>query len=85
MPSNRTATNSRTHLFGGDIEYLVNKRFTLGNREVRIQQRSRRSHMGRFGGGWQWNIGVQWATLDCVIINLLVLSIRISKVRYASK
>ena len=34
------------------------------------------SYQGRFGGGWNWNVGVQ-AGGRTVIINLLVASVRI--------
>lgn len=45
--------------------------------KVEIAQRSKDSPMGRFGGGWNWELGVQVGEGD-FILNLLVLSIRIT-------
>lgn len=36
--------------------------------------------MGRFGGGWQWHVGIQGAGRE-VIVFLLWMSIRITKIR----
>lgn len=37
---------------------------------------------GRFGGGWQWNVGVQaGAGFRTIIVNLLVASVRIQRPR----
>lgn len=59
-----------------DVVYLYDKRFHVGRINVKINQRSRRSRMGRFGGGWQWKVGVMVGGRT-VIISLLVLDIRI--------
>lgn len=65
--------------FGG-IQRVTDKRFRIGNREIRIEHRSPRSAMGRFGGGWQFKVGAQWTTSRYVILNLLVLMVSIRKV-----
>lgn len=62
-------------------ERRIDKRFTVGNREIRVQKRARKDWMGRFGGGWQWKIGAQWTTSRDVIVSLLVLEVRIRKVK----
>lgn len=36
-----------------------------------------RGGMGRFGGGWEWKLGID-ASTTCIILNLLVGAIRIS-------
>ena len=39
-----------------------------------------RRPFGRFGGGWQWKVGIQaTGSLRCVIISLLVASVRIDR------
>lgn len=54
------------------IDYLYRKTI-----QITIEQRKKSSFMGRFGGGWNWELGLQIGS-SSVIINLLVLSIRIS-------
>lgn len=48
---------------------------------VRWSHRPSSSPNGRFGGGWQWNVGVQAGNLTrrrgTVIVNLLIASVRI--------
>lgn len=43
--------------------------------QITIEQRKKNSWMGRFGGGWNWEFGLQVGGSD-LIINLLVLSIK---------
>ena len=47
------------------------------NYSVHYSRRSADSPMGRFGGGWQWNVGVQVGGRT-VILNLLVAELIIS-------
>lgn len=46
-----------------------------------VDRRPKTAVMGRFGGGWQWNIGVQAGDLSrergTVIVNLLTFSVRL--------
>ncbi len=63
-------------MFGG-IKYVVNKSFNFGRLAVCFSWRSRRSSMGRFGGGWNWNVGFQIGGTT-LIVNMLVCSLRIS-------
>lgn len=53
------------------VDYLY--RLTL---KVDFEQRKKSSPMGRFGGGWNWELGFQIGKSD-IIINLLVMSIRV--------
>lgn len=62
------------------ITYDIDKDFTVGNRRVRIQKRSKDNAMGRFGGGWNWHVGAQGSGRGTFIIFLFVVSIRIEKV-----
>lgn len=55
-----------------EIDYLYRKRFT-----ITFEQRKKSSYMGRFGGGWNWELGFQICS-DNLIINLLVMSIKVS-------
>lgn len=49
----------------------------IGNCRIHYSRRSKKSRMGRFGGGWDWNVGVM-AGGKTIIVNLLVASIRIT-------
>ena len=53
------------------VDYLYRKTI-----QITIEQRKKNSFMGRFGGGWHYELGLQVGNSD-LIINLLVLSIRI--------
>ena len=53
------------------VHDIVDKRFRVGRLKVRFHLRSAKSYMGRFGGGWNWKIGVQWEKTT-VIISMLV-------------
>ena len=53
------------------IDFLYS--FTI---QITIAQRKRNTFGGRFGGGWNWELGLQIGRSES-IINLLVLSIRI--------
>lgn len=60
-------------------ERRIDKRVTLLGRDVHITKRASTDRMGRFGGGWQFKIGVMWAPRSDVIVSLLVMDVRISK------
>jgi len=47
----------------------------VGPLRVKYERRTRAAMMGRFGGGWNWEVGVQ-ASRRTVIVNLLVASVR---------
>ena len=68
-----------------EVQTLLGKRVIMrewkcdiGPYTLHYTRRSSKSTMGRFGGGWQWNIGAQWGRTT-LIINLLVASVRITK------
>lgn len=77
--SSRRTREERPTLFG---RILYNRRITrrIGRYTITYEHRSRHSTMGRFGGGWQWNLGIQIGP-SSVILNLLVAILRISKQR----
>lgn len=59
-------------------------RVVLG-RKVTVTHRPPASHngvmrVGRFGGGWNWKVGVQWGG-HTVLVSLLVIEIRIDRLR----
>lgn len=58
----------------------IRKIIKVGRVQFALQFRTKHSYMGRFGGGWNWNLGVKACRND-VIFNLLVFSIRINKAR----
>lgn len=57
-----------------EVNYLYRRQLTL---HIGLEQRRKSSPMGRFGGGWNYELGFQVGDRD-LIINLLVMSIRIS-------
>lgn len=54
-------------------ENFFEKTITIGRIEITFLWRSRKV-LGRFGGGWNWNLGFQ-AGGNTLILNLLVFSI----------
>lgn len=59
-------------------EWLIDKKFSVGRFKVHIEKRSKEELWSRFGGGWQYELGIQIG-LKTVIINWLVGSLRISQ------
>ncbi len=52
--------------------------FTIGKFEIHYKRRSKSCLWGRFGGGWNWKVGIQ-AGGDSVIFEMLVATLRIDK------
>jgi len=50
---------------------------SIGRLEFAFGYRSKDNAWGRFGGGWNWKLGVQIGGAT-VLINLLICSLRIS-------
>jgi len=60
---------------------IQDKTFNFKKYSCRWTVRAKNSYMGRFGGGWQYNIGVQVnKSLTVVIINLGIGYLRIAKI-----
>jgi hypothetical protein len=55
----------------------IDKKFKIGKVKTHIEWKSSKSLWGRFGGGWNWHLGVEWSKTT-IIIFLLVMSIHIS-------
>jgi hypothetical protein len=55
-------------------EYLIKRTIIISRLKTTIKMRSAKTFWGRFGGGWNWKIGIQ-AGGKTVIVSLLVLSI----------
>jgi hypothetical protein len=58
----------------------VRREFRIGRLRAVYNRRSRKNLWGRFGGGWNWRIGVDIGG-STVIVNLLVASLRFEVVR----
>lgn len=58
----------------------VRKRWEIGRLTIGFSFRSSHTPTGRFGGGWNLNLGVQIGGL-CIIFSLLVCEIRVSWTR----
>lgn len=54
----------------------IDIKFHLGIFRFHIEMRSRKNLWGRFGGGWNWELGLQ-ISRKTIIINWLIGSIRI--------
>ena len=52
----------------------------LGRVSVRLFMRRSDGIMGRFGGGWNWKIGIQWGKTTC-IMSLLVMEVIVTRHR----
>ena len=55
----------------------IDKKIEIGRLEIKILWRSSKNLWGRFGGGWNWIVGIEVGG-STVILNLLILSIRFS-------
>jgi len=58
----------------------VRREWRIGRWRFVYNRRSKDSLWGRFGGGWNWELGFQIGG-STVIINLLVASLRINRVK----
>ena len=56
-------------------EYFINKSIKFGRLKITFQWRNKDNLFGRFGGGWNWELGFQLG-MNTLIINLLVCCIR---------
>lgn len=56
----------------------INKKWRIGKREVCFHWQSKNNLWGRFGGGWNWKLGVQIGG-STIIISLLICEIRVGK------
>ena len=66
------------------IRWVAHRRWCLNDYEITYSHRSPSSPMGRFGGGFQWEVGVQVAR-RMVIINLLVSALVIQRRRHLTR
>jgi len=53
----------------------ITRKFNLGNLRITFNWRSKSNLWGRFGGGWNWELGFV-AGGSTLILNLLVFSLR---------
>jgi hypothetical protein len=65
------------------IIYHVNRRIQIGSIEIKFTWRSGKNSMGRFGGGWNWEVGFQLGG-SSLIVNLLFCSLWFRKVKAKS-
>ena len=55
----------------------ITKQLSIGRLKIVFNWRSSKNLMGRFGGGWNWKVGIMIGG-HSVILNLLVFSLRFS-------
>lgn len=58
----------------------IQREWQVGRMAIMFHWRSKKNLWGRFGGGWNWNLGFE-AGGSTVILNLLICSLRINKVK----
>lgn len=56
------------------------KAVQIGKVRIKYEHRGPDCMRGRFGGGWNWELGFQYSS-GTLIINLLTFSIQIDKIR----
>lgn len=57
---------------------IIDRSWTFGRWKVHVRWRRGDGIMGRFGGGWQWELGVQVGG-STVLFNLVFLSVSICR------
>lgn len=57
---------------------VFNKSWTFGRSKITTEWRRKENAMGRFGGGWNWIVGIQCAP-STTIVNLLVMSVKFNR------
>lgn len=62
------------------IEYVFRKGVRVGRLKTTLECRRKSNLWGRFGGGWNWHVGLQ-AGSCCVIVFLLVAVLRFEWVK----
>lgn len=67
------------NVWGHTIEYVYNFSFHLGSWNINVSQRRKGTFMGRFGGGWNFRLGLQGSSYKSWIFSYWVGSIRVSK------
>lgn len=65
-------------------QFVFKKKFENNYFKIRFEMRSKNNLMGRFGGGWNWKLGVQIGG-STIIISLLVAELIISRKRNDTK
>lgn len=69
-------------LNGGDILYVFKVKKVIGRLSITASMRAKNNAWGRFGGGWNWKLGVQ-AGGRTIIISLLVIEVYVHLARKA--
>jgi len=55
----------------------IDKKWKCGRLDIRFKWRSKKNLMGRFGGGWNWKLGLQTGG-STIVISLLICEIMFS-------
>lgn len=75
-----TASQKEKEDAGWSSKTIVHKEFQIGQYSFTYERRSKEGFMGRFGGGWQYKLGIDIGG-STVILNLLIASLRIGRIR----
>ena len=82
--SEKTMTAFQHWASGGELFYVFYRKWRIGRVKIKISWRSSDNFTGRFGGGWNWKLGVQVSRCG-FIISLLVMDINVSWYKPKSK
>ncbi len=58
----------------------IKKSRKFGRWTVKYDRRSKSEFWGRFGGGWNWKLGIQIGS-NTIIVSLVIFSVSISRER----
>lgn len=53
--------------------WTINRKINLGRLEIAFEMRSSKNFMGRFGGGWNWKVGIEWSRSTVIIFMLVAM------------
>jgi hypothetical protein len=71
-----TASQKTKEEIGWASKTINKKKFKIGKYKFAYERRDKSGVMGRFGGGWQYKLGIDIGG-STVILNLLVATLRI--------
>ena len=56
-----------------DKEWEIRRSINIGRLKCTFEMRSKNRLMGRFGGGWNWHIGVEWSKHNAIFFVLVFM------------
>jgi hypothetical protein len=63
------------NVWGVTNEYFINRKIIIGRASFKIKGERASNFAGRFGGGWNYKLGIQFSRWTYVILNLFTFMI----------